>query len=500
MNFKIKKAIFGIVLAVILIIVIISLLPLSFLFLNNQIGIYLLVIYYLINMFFLFDVWFKERSDFRSRVSWTTLLLLVPGAGALIYYWGGFTPISIRKELKNLKLIKSEELRKNNFDTDFSNVNSIFKENFENQGRIVLDNTKLEFLNFGFEKFPILLKDLNKAEKFINIQYFIINDGIIWKQIEEVLLKKLEQGLEVNILIDYIGCLQTDDKSYEKIISAGANLVQFNKNSLTIKNGFANYRSHNKFVIIDNKITYFGGMNIGDDYSSLYPKYGTWFDLQVRVKGEMVNELNNHFIEQWNMFTKNQISHLENRKISFDEKTIVQFVDDGPYYEKTYFLNNLISLIKNSKEKIRFVSAYLILPNILIQELEKAVQRGVDVQIITAGRADKKSAYFVGKYFVSDLVSKGIKVFRMNNIFIHSKFYLFDNEMIITGTSNLDYRAIYMHFESNLLIQSEVKMIELERIFEEYKQNSHLQKAHFNPNKIIGKIRYAFIKLISPMF
>ena len=500
MNFKLRKGTIGIITAIILVALVLSIIPMSFIFIGNQVGIFLLVFYYMINIIFLSDIWFKKRTNIRAQISWTTLLVILPGAGALIYYWGGFVPFKKRTQLRNLFLIKNET--KKELSVNPEQINKLFNINFENQNRNVLLNSEIDFLDNGLNKFPKLINDLENANTFINIQYFIINDGIIWKKIESILIKKLSEGIKVSIFIDYLGSIQTSDNVYKKIIQAGANFYQFNKSSFLIKNGFSNFRAHNKFVIIDNEIAYFGGMNIGDDYANLYGKYGTWFDLQLRAKGELVHEFNKHFVIQWNLFNnKNKIDFKYDYKtINYHEKINVQFFTDGPEFEEPQFILNFINLINQTNKTIKIVTPYIVLPKKIILELEKAVRRGIVVEIITSGRADKKSAYKIGEYFVSELIFKGIKIYRTNNIFIHSKFFLFDDEISIFGTTNLDFRALYIHFESNILIQSVEKNSQLDEIFNNYKKNSYLENSKHNIKNPITKFKYLIIKLFSPMF
>ncbi len=503
MNSKIKKGIFGLFFLIFIILVLFSLI-IYFYFLNKAIFLIFLLIFYFINLMFLIEVWLKNRSDYYSRISWTVVLLLIPGGGSLIYYFSAFTPFFIESRMINEKReVKVDK----NYLKEFNNLNNQFKINYKKQGKKIIFNSKIDFLQNGNKKFQNLLEDIKKATKTIYIQYFIINNGIIWKNIEELLIKKRNEGVEIKILVDYIGNIQTKNSTFDEIIKNKIEFVFFNKTSFLLKNGSLNYRSHNKFFLIDKKICYFGGMNIGDDYSGLYPKYGFWFDLQIRTEGEIVIEFYNHFVEQWNIYSKNKLNFIEEKnyqKNNFDQKNIntrnIQFFDDGPLYNKTYFLNNLINLIKNSKKEIKLVSAYFVVPQILLNELQKAVKRGVKVKLITSGRADKKSAYFVGEFFISDLISRGIKVYRVNNTFIHSKFYLFDDDLLIFGTSNLDYRSIYMHFESNLLIQDTKKVLELSEIFFFYLSKSYLEKPKHNTKKLCYKIKYFFIKLISPIF
>ncbi len=503
MTSKIKNAILGISLAAIAIIAIIVL-YITIFFVSLIAFTLSLFFGYLINWFFLIDVLFKERTDTRSKNSWIILLLILPLGGALIYYWGGFVPLKKRNQLEEI----GQNLIENGNIDIYSNeerleIDEIFNYNLSFQNQKVLLDTDIEIIENGNNKFPILLDLLKKAKKTINIQYFIINNGIIWRQIESVLLERLSKGVKVRIIVDYIGNLQTEDKIFDNIKQLGAEVFIFNKAKYFFKNGYSNFRNHNKFVIVDNEVVLFGGMNIGDDYAGLYSKYGTWYDMQFILRGEIIKKIESYYINQWNNFT-NENPKIEEKYIyKKNEKTksnifMSQIFFDGPDFNDTHFLNNLLNLISTTEKKIVIVSPYLILPNSVLNALSKAVYRGIEVEIITIGIPDKKSAYFIGKVFVEDLIRRGIKVYRTNDIFVHSKFFLFDDEKVLFGTTNLDYRAMFMHFETNLLVKDKNFNNKLLEVFNTYKNNSY--QVVKKSNILIFKIKYFFLKIISPMF
>ncbi len=416
-----------------------------------------------------------RRSDFLTKFSWTIAFILSPIAASFLYFRGAWVPRNTWKFIRGSSSLKKAQDVDLNLTTG-SSIEPIFNIN-------ILYNT--------------LIKEILAAKEFIHIQYFIISDGIIWKKIKESLLKKKKEGVKIIIVTDFIGNVWTPDEAYEEIKEAGIQFYEFGEQNLLVPSGQMNFRTHNKFVIIDNKIAFIGGANIGDNYASLTPKYGSWFDLAFLIKGELIGNLANEFYSQLSILTNESYSFVKTAPI--DEK-ITAFVEaDGPNIDEPVFLNRLLSYILQAKHTVKIVTPYYIIPQILNDELAKAVKRGVNVEIIISGKYDKKLPHQIGSYFVEDSISKGIKFFRTNNIFTHTKMYLFDDSQMIIGTSNLDYRAIYYNYETNIYVKDEILFTKLNKEFEIYKANSYKETSSSKNWGIIKTSWSKVIKLLSPI-
>lgn len=456
------------------------------------------LLFYLLAAFFLYDLYSKNHTSKQAKITWTIILVFIPFFGVLFYYLAGFSNFKIKKKLDQLFILENEMAEKTEYNKPKELLLPFNNENLNFQNRKIITNSDFSIYNNGSKKFNALINDLNTAKSFINIQYFIINDGIVWKKVEDILLKKAKEGIKINILIDYFGSVQTKDSTFN-LIKETKN-IKFkivNPTKTFLNGGHLNFRAHNKFVIIDNEIVYFGGMNLGDDYANLYGKYGAWLDLQIAFRGEIVNEMNNHFINQWYFWTGEKLEIC--KPIEFKRETNIQFIPDGPNFKESTFLNYFLKLIKNSKKQIRIVTPYVVFPTEIFDEFRKAKKRGIEIEIITAGRADKKTAYEIGKVHLRRLLNMGIKIYRMDNMFIHSKFFLFDDNNLITGTTNLDYRAIFLHFESNLFIHDEKLYKSLEDVFNLYIE--HAEKIEISQyNSFIYSLKAPIYYFLSPMF
>lgn len=456
---------------------------------------------YTVNGIALIHQFKNKRANVNSKASWSFLMLIAPLTGALIYLLSGWVLPANSKYVEAINNLESELFPSIENTEEYTSLNPLFAQNALEQHRAPLKDSKFDIYEDGDKVFPKILEDIKHAKSFIYVESFIINDGIIWQKVSEELINAYNRGVIVRILTDYVGNLQTNDASYLKVKESGIPFVIFNKVSIPFSNGYANYRNHNKFIIVDNNVAWMGGLNIGDDYGHLYSKYGTWNDVQFRSEGSVVNEMKKQFMIDWFRATEENITEeFSNLKPHTHHIGLTtQMVVDGPHLEKTTFLNNLIKLIDESKKTIRLISPYMVLPYNLERALVKAHERGVNVEIITTGRADKKTAYFVGKFYVERLRGFGIKVYRTEEIFNHAKMYMFDDELSIIGTSNLDYRAIYLHWETNFLNQSVEFNTKLNNYFERTLKNSYLETTTFADWSIFKKGLYLLAKLFSPM-
>jgi len=410
-----------------------------------------LIVFYIFNFIAIYGVLNNKRTNNQNKFIWIVSLLLLPGSGAYIYYSTSRIP------KKKIQKIKKSNLLKSDINKNFS-------------------NTTLKLLDSGDEKFKLLFSELRKAKKYINIQYFIIKEGIIFSQLQKILIEKADQGVKIRILYDYIGSGLIERKAFKKLIDHNIEVVEFGKINWLQTNGFDNFRNHNKIVVIDGKKAFFGGINLSDEYAMIDSYFGDWYDAHFFLEGEIVEGLNNVFSHHWYMETNEIINSeyvynfpkIENKKQNHKN---LKLLVDSPYKSKPVFYRELVEQIKNSKKSIKIITPYVVIPSSLRQYIREASVRGVKIELITLGKADKKFPYFVGGFELDSLYDIGVKIYRTKNIFCHTKMFIFDDEKVIFGTTNLDFRALYLHFETNILIESK-DLKQFVNLFETYKEKS----------------------------
>lgn len=396
------------------------------------IALLVIIIYYILNFISLWYSYKWERTDEQAKITWTFIQILFPGAGAYIYF------VFARVPKKQLKLLKESEL----LESEILNTD--------------LTNSQIELLENGLETFPRLFSELEKAEHYINIQYFIINPGIIHDKLFKILEKKVKEGVKVRVLYDFLGNTRWSQIDINKWTEVGIITKEFRPIKWLKGNGGDNFRSHNKIVVVDGKSVMFGGLNIGDEYISMSSKYGDWLDTHYIGRGEIVKQLDNVFAWQWHIETREDISKewndYEQVKGSYSKITLLS---DSPERPEPITYNKILKCINEAKKTIRIITPYVAYPVTFKQAIREALQRGVEVEVLTIGKADKITAYYQSTFDTDTLTNLGAKVYRIPNIFIHTKMFLFDENKIIIGTTNLDYRSLFHHFELNLFIEDE---------------------------------------------
>jgi cardiolipin synthase len=310
------------------------------------------------------------------------------------------------------------------------------------------------YFSSGEDYMASLLEDLRRAEKFIYMEYFIIEEGKFWTAILSVLKEKVLSGVDVKVVYDDIGCMTKLPGNYYKTLKRyGILATPFSKIRGSADSEFNN-RSHRKITVIDGKVGYTGGVNIADEYINEKDVYGHFKDGGVRIEGESVWELTKLFLIDYGMNAKNPpfISNENFPQNKVDGSGFTIPFGDGPMPLYTYRVSKsaIQNMVNSANEYAYITTPYLIIDNALCQDLENCALRGVDVKIIIPGVPDKKIVYEITKSYCERLVRSGVKIYVYKKGFIHAKNYLVDDKFAIVGTSNLDYRSLVHHLENGV--------------------------------------------------
>ena len=363
-------------------------------------------------------------------------------------------------------------------------------------------NNNIELYFTGKEFFENLKKEIKNAREVINMEYFVFKFDNIGKEIADLLIEKAKEGLEVNLIIDGVNTSNFRLKRYFK--DTGVNLYFFFKTYIPLFNIRLNYRDHRKLTIIDNKVAFVGGMNIGDEYLGK-GKIGYWRDTSVKVFGDVVATFEKEFYFALsivkNKFLKDEKLPIEPTLKYEEEKSIyMQLISSGPNYEFPVIRDNHIKLIQEAKKSVFIQTPYFVPDDLLLDTLKTAILSGIDVKIMIPNKADHLFIYWVNQYYIADLLRLGANIYRYENGFIHSKTLLIDEEVISVGTCNLDYRSFYLNFEVNLNVYNK----EVANAFkvQYYKDIAISKKLTFNDfakRSIFTKIKESVFRLLSPV-
>ena len=393
------------------------------------------------------------------KIPWLLFVLIIPIAGFMLYF------LFYSRKLQKKFVKRLEDLKGNSYEHEDDLLDELTEENpvAASQARMLchiaeahlFTNTKQEYFPLGEDMFGRLLTDLETAEKFIYMEYFIVEEGLFWNSILNILKKKASKGVEVKVLYDDIGCMTTLPGNYHKILkNYGIEATPFSRLKGNAESEFNN-RSHRKITVIDGKVGYTGGVNIADEYINEVEKFGHWKDTAIRLEGEAVWELTKLFLVDYGINVKKmpQIRQdLYPKQLKVCEPGYLIPFGDGPYpiYEHRVGKCVIQNLLAGATKYAWITSPYLIIDNDLCTDFENAALRGVDVRIIVPHIPDKKIVFAMTRSFYHRLMKAGVKIYEYEPGFIHAKSYLVDDEYAMIGTINLDYRSLVHHFENGV--------------------------------------------------
>lgn len=431
-------------------------------------------------------------------------LILFPLIGTLLYIILSNNK-NRSKTLKNIKQSEAENKK-------YLKQNQDIRKEIENNGKLryltdfsgypVTKNNDVAYYPVGELAFEVMLEELKKAEKFIFIEYFIIAHGKMWNSILEILEEKAKNGVDVRVMYDDMGCISTLKKSYpEELEKKGIKCIAFNRLN-AIAGVIMNNRDHRKILVIDGKVAFSGGINIADEYININSKYGHWKDNGIRISGDAVWNYTVMFLTMWNAFRKEDKDFNIFKYDFSNKKEITGYVapyGETPLDDEITGEDVYLNIINQANKYVYIFTPYLIIDTDMINALNLAVKRGVDVRIVIPGIPDKKLVYTLSESYVEPLVKGGVKVYRYTPGFVHSKVFVSDDNIATVGTINMDYRSLYLHFEcgcyfENISVVQDVKKDLLDTI-----EKSHeISKEEATPNTFKA-LWQSLLRLVAPL-
>ena len=320
----------------------------------------------------------------------------------------------------------------------------------------------------GEEMLPRLLDDLEKAEKYIYMEYFIVDEGKMTDAIFDILERKAKAGLDVRLMYDDIGCFVTLPKDFpEKLRHRGINCAVFNP-FVPILTSVQNNRDHRKITVIDGRVGYTGGINLADEYINAFEKHGHWKDAAVRLEGEAVWSFSVMFLEMWSLATgqrfENPHSPPEWEREMPDDGLVLPYAD-SPLDSETVGEHVYMEMIHHASRYLYITTPYFILDDGLLSDLKLAAKSGVDVRIIMPHIWDKRFVHIITRSYYKELILAGVRVYEYTPGFMHAKLFVADDTAATVGTVNLDYRSLYLHFEDGVFLYGASSVMEVKNDF-----------------------------------
>ena len=369
---------------------------------------------------------------------------------------------------------------------------------------VAYENTKTEYFPSGESFFQALLKDLERAQKYIFLEFFILAKGEMWSAILGILHRKVKEGVEVRVLYDDIGSMgRVSMRYYQRLRRMGIQCVKC-KPFLPVVTNVHNYRDHRKIVIIDGKVAYTGGINVGDEYINKWHRCGHWKDSALRLEGVGVKGLLLLFLSMYNLQNGSQEDFADfiPEYEPFAGEGVVQAFGTGPrpIYDLAIGEDVLLNILGSAKRYVYITTPYLVIDYRLKEALLLAARRGVDVRIVTPKLPDKKVVFALTRSNYTALVKGGVKIYEYTPGFMHAKNLLCDDVLGVVGTINLDYRSLMHHYEDAVLMFQTKALKAIKRDFEEVFAVSELQTMQSAKRNVVYRWVLEIAKVFAPLF
>ena len=369
----------------------------------------------------------------------------------------------------------------------------------------IADHSAAEFFSSGEDFLYAYLADLNTAESFIFIEYFIIGKGRLWSAVSDLLIAKAAAGVNVKVLYDDLGTIALLDRTFvETLRNNGIEVCVFNalKPSIDIS---INYRDHRKITVIDGRIAYTGGLNLSDEYVNITEPYGYWKDCALRLEGDAVDRMTMFFLQLWYFSSGTPLNGQAafSRFIlgakSAPDGYLLPF-SDGPFNRYPVCEPIYLSLIASASSYVYITTPYLIVDYEMTSALRRAKLSGVDVRIITPHHPDKWYVHAVTRSCYAALIDCGIEIFEYRHGFVHSKSIVSDDTTAVIATANFDFRSFYLHFENGVYLHKSSAVMQIKEDYLSMLDNSiKIQRSDCEIRNPVKRLGIAILKLLSPL-
>ena len=464
------------------------------------------------NIFVALMVLYVLNSEMNSnaKITWLVLVMLFPVFGALLFW---FTQLEIGHRMQKARLDYLIRSTKTSIQQDKEVLQRVAEKSPDTESLVhylarsgcypIYDKTDVKYFPTGEAKFEELLKQLELAEDFIFLEYFIVEEGIMWGRILEILAKKAAEGVEVRVMYDGTcesSLLPSDyPKRLEKL---GIKCKMFAPVTPFLSTHY-NYRDHRKILVIDGQVAFTGGVNLADEYINEKARFGHWKDTAIMVRGEAVKSFTLMFLQMWNVEEKSPEFYKFLNVPVAEAKDAKGYVipygdcplDDDKAGERVY-----MDILNRANKYVHIMTPYLIIDGEMETALRFAAKRGVDVKIILPGIPDKKYAFALAKTHYKHLLEAGVKIYEYTPGFVHAKVFTSDDCKAVVGTINLDYRSLYHHYECAAYLYQTECIADIERDFEEtLKKCVRVTKESVKKERLLTKLTGWVLKVVAPL-
>jgi cardiolipin synthase len=445
-----------------------------------------------------------ENRNPLKTISWILILVFLPLVGLIIYYFFGEDGRKKRlishkmfKKLKRKSISQYERAESLVAPPAFSGLVSLLR---KVKGSSLYGGNKITFYSNGISKFEGLFEELEKAKKFIHIQYYIFMDDEIGQKTRDILVRKAQEGIKVRLLYDDVGSWKAKRAFFDDMEKSGIEVEPFLKTRFRFLASRVNYRNHRKIVVIDGQVGFVGGMNIADRYIKGV-KFGIWRDSHIKVEGKAVAALQTAFIIDW-YYSRKEFLGSDTYFPVVEEKgdVLMQSVTSGPVGPYKAIHLGILQAIFNAKESIYIQTPYFIPTDALLLAIQTAAMRGVDVRLMIPRFCDTMFVHIATKSFLKEVLDTKVKVYFFEPGFLHSKLMVIDDSLVITGSANMDVRSFEHNFEIDVFIYNKETCTQAKQIFfNDMAESTLLLLEEWESRSRIEKLKESVVRLFSPL-
>ncbi len=505
----------------------------------------------ILNLFFSILIVFFQRRDPKSVWTWLFALNFIPVFGVVFYLLFGqdlrkskmFRIKEVEDRLKYSARNQEQVIREYHItdsnDPVTRDYGSLALYNLETSGAVLTISNELEIFTDGEQKFEDLRQELRGAKHYIHLQYYIIKKDQVFDSIIPILTEKVREGVEVRVLADGMGGRFMPRQCWNQLKQAGIQVGIFFPPVLGRLNFRVNYRNHRKIVVIDGRVGYVGGFNIGKEYISKDPKFGYWRDTHLKIRGDAALSLQIRFALDWNYavhenlflfgkyfdpdFTGGEakweqkgadlqqeiLEQLESQGkppwsdpgyMNSDSAVGIQIISSGPDTRTKNIRDNYLELFHKAKDHIYIQTPYFVPDDAILSALKIAARSGVDVRLMIPCKPDHPFVYWATYSYAGELIGAGARCYIYENGFLHAKGIMVDGMVSCYGTANMDIRSFELNFEVNAVIYDEASTEKLEQAFlDDLPHCQELTREGYQKRKLLIRIKEQFCRLLSPL-
>lgn len=395
------------------------------------------------------------------QITWLIFLAIAPAAAFILYLIMRIFPGTV--QLANMVqdninktsiYLKNEHIEQHDENINTTKYKGLFQYLSDSCGYPSYYSDSATYYHEGDLIFSDMMKDIRNAERFIFLEYFIIDKGSLWDELFSLLQEKVKQGVEVRLLYDGLCSLKLPRGFAKQIAQTGIKCRVFSPLRPVISS-YQNNRDHRKITVIDGKISYTGGVNIADEYVNRKERFGHWKDCGIRFTGNAAQSMTAMFLQLWSISGgKNDLcgEYMATNPNLYRTETILAPYGDSPENNRDTAEDVYCQILDLAENYVYIMTPYLILDHRIQCALCFAAERGVEVKLLLPHIPDKKIAFLAARSHYLPLMSSGVKIYEYTPGFVHSKVFVSDDCIATVGTVNLDFRSLFLHFENGTLI------------------------------------------------